>query len=570
MASRAKTQDKHRAGFLRLTNLGNTCYMNSALQCLVHIAPLQKYFCQMRNRVEEVHDSTTLYAGRAKLAKAFLLLFEEAWMKTESSDDISEQKCLGGGKKHQQPPIFEPQDILGAMKYVNESFWSYSQQDTQEFLRVVLDNLHEFLKEEHEKLPSFWKLSTPSLFATPHSPFPSVVDESLPQIPTDNMESRSFTADEFSTPEAPRAMYARSANRPLLTKQISNIYENSTDASMGLRERRKDALCCDRRSDHPKDALCCDRRNLDRKHSDQSIAQSRSPTVQKNSLPTDEEYFKRGPSSSIISGVFQGSIASSITCHACNNISRTVETFYDVSVPIPTHKERPPPSIPAQRDTYLHEPDNPSQQYWKFWNMFKWKGQAVELTDCIGRFCQLEILQEKYQCDKCKSPQEASKFIKFSQNPEVFCFHLKRFRYDNGWFGAKNKGQVNFKADKYLDLSPFSEEEDDCLYGLVGLIQHTGSMGSGHYIAYCRVNKNAGHEWWLFDDDSIKRVSSQDVQKAEPYLLFYQKIPSKSVKKNNKSVNHIRSRFINYFIRNRLTNYFSNKNQSIMISIFVG
>jgi hypothetical protein len=38
------------AGLTGLLNLGNTCYMNSAIQCLVHTPEFARYFCQDYHR----------------------------------------------------------------------------------------------------------------------------------------------------------------------------------------------------------------------------------------------------------------------------------------------------------------------------------------------------------------------------------------------------------------------------------------------------------------------------------------------------------------------------------------
>lgn len=48
------------SGATGLSNLGNTCYMNSSFQCLAHILPFKKYFL-------EVFERTPIEADQSKL-----------------------------------------------------------------------------------------------------------------------------------------------------------------------------------------------------------------------------------------------------------------------------------------------------------------------------------------------------------------------------------------------------------------------------------------------------------------------------------------------------------------------
>lgn len=54
-------------------------------------------------------------------------------------------------------------------------------------------------------------------------------------------------------------------------------------------------------------------------------------------------------------------------------------------------------------------------------------------------------------------------------------------------------------------------------YKLFALVQHEGSIDTGHYRAYCR-QKN---DWFCCDDDVLTRVDQQQVLKVSAYMCFY-------------------------------------------------
>merc|ERR1712087_572682 len=66
-----------------------------------------------------------------------------------------------------------------------------------------------------------------------------------------------------------------------------------------------------------------------------------------------------------------------------------------------------------------------------------------------------------------------------------------------------------------------------------GIIQHTGSIGSGHYVAYCRHKKR--NTWLEFDDARVREVGADTLESVEPYVLFYKRIVSSTHKEEVKT-----------------------------------
>ncbi|XP_047371873.1 ubiquitin carboxyl-terminal hydrolase 2 isoform X2 [Sciurus carolinensis] len=110
---------KSAQGLAGLRNLGNTCFMNSILQCLSNTRELRDYCLQRLYMRDLSHTSN----AHTTLMEEFAKLIQTIW--TSSPNDVV------------SPSEFKTQIQRYAPRFVG-----YNQQDAQEFLRFLLDGLH--------------------------------------------------------------------------------------------------------------------------------------------------------------------------------------------------------------------------------------------------------------------------------------------------------------------------------------------------------------------------------------------------------------------------------------------
>ncbi|KAI1768852.1 UCH-domain-containing protein [Hypoxylon sp. FL1150] len=129
--TRGRAQKSGRTlGCVGLTNLGNTCYMNSALQCVRSVEELTKYFLSGEWERELNRDNVLSHNG--DVAAAYAQLLREFY-------------------KDPPPSSVTPRQFKNTIGRYSTGFSGYGQQDSQEFVGFLLDGLQEDLSRIKKK-----------------------------------------------------------------------------------------------------------------------------------------------------------------------------------------------------------------------------------------------------------------------------------------------------------------------------------------------------------------------------------------------------------------------------------
>uniref|UniRef100_A0A665XDQ9 Ubiquitin carboxyl-terminal hydrolase n=1 Tax=Echeneis naucrates TaxID=173247 RepID=A0A665XDQ9_ECHNA len=544
-----------RAGLTGLKNIGNTCYMNAALQALSNCPPLTQFFLECGSLVRT--------DKKPALCKSYQKLVSDLWHKN-------------------RPSYVVPTNLFQGIKAINPMFRGYSQQDSQEFLRCLMDQLHEELKEP---------------LAEPYDQSNSITVDNGPEE-----DNRSQSDNDFQSCES-----CGSSERADNEVQAGNVHMDDTNEAEMLipeqdeiqanREWQKEknmindfyragvhgVMGGNSGGDMDKDvdttaettpiissqgaikvqsrASDIQMSNITRPHSPVPVEghipkMSSSPPKAASGWPSLNAAHKKMTTfsppknkrqkkyRSVISDVFDGTIVSSVQCLTCDRVSVTLENFQDISLPIPG-KEDLAKLHSSTHQTSMVKAGSCGEAYapqgWIAFVMEYIKrcvwfwGPVVTLQDCLAAFFARDELKgdNMYSCEKCKKLRNGVKFCKMQSLPEILCIHLKRFRHEL-MFSTKISTHVSFPLEG-LDLQPFLAKDSSTQttnYDLLSVICHHGTASSGHYIAYCRNDVN--NLWYEFDDQSVTEVSESCVQNAEAYVLFYKKSNEDAVKERRR------------------------------------
>ncbi|XP_077284593.1 ubiquitin specific protease 20/33 isoform X2 [Arctopsyche grandis] len=599
-------------GLVGLQNIGNTCYMNSAIQALSNTPPLTQYFLDCAAMVDFLTDSK-----KPGVSRSYQKLVKEIWNK----------KTRG---------YVVPNGILYGIRNVHPMFRGYHQHDTQEFLRCFIDQLHEELKEplrenkDARKVPSDAKYITKqpvqqnslanhvssgscqAIMLRSRESDDNVKEmnrrqRSFDNIPSANRYHRVHTQNEDGEINSNgkvhfghrrSASYCDPCGYSQLSQNVKSELPNSSSRPasplhcMDQESSEKDLEDDDEETYETCDSGASDTGSLsgeDNFSSQSSIGFKRKhENVEKRSSESETASDTSGNTTkyrSVISDVFDGRLLSSVQCLTCDRISTRVETFKDLSLPIPSRdhmavlhngassvagtSSNGSTTSSSGRSTACSDAvysATSSQEGWVWW-LLGWLrswfyGPAVTLHDCLAAFFSADELKgdNMYSCEKCNKLRNGVKFSKVLSLPEILCVHLKRFRHEL-MSSTKIGAKVSFPLNG-LDMRPYMHK--DCTstvstYELVSIICHTGTAGAGHYTCVAR-NRQAAR-WFEFDDQYVTGLTPEQVAACEGYVLFYKKVNPRMAAVRQKALELLENaRDINdakYFISKQWINRFN-------------
>ncbi|KAG0246406.1 Ubiquitin carboxyl-terminal hydrolase 33 [Mortierella sp. GBA43] len=446
-------QDLDLLGLVGLKNLGNTCYMNAALQALSHTPGLVHYLKTCEAFIPEARRIEYARQKNQVLVDSFFNFVHAMWSGRSA--------------------VHSPVRLVSDVKKCNEAFQGTSQQDSQEFLRCIMDKLHEEMTYPRRALdPTTTSTSTPEnnekLVSSPKN---KVVQLSQP------------TGTNGASKENSKSGQGKKGATGTSTSSASYSSSRSSTSS-------------------------------------RSVVSSENSSVSENVEITPA----RATAPSIISDLFEGTLESRVRCLICRKQYIKEDKFFDLSIPIDKKTK-----IIDDTDDKNAGKEKEGGLMGSFMDTvggwFSLNNRNIKLQDCLASFCATEELtgEDRYRCTQCDALNDCRKTFRITQLPETLCIHLKRFRYDT--YSSKINTFVQFPLED-LDVTPFLKttnpnELKNSKYDLYAMVRHRGVAGGGHYIGYAKHSVDG--LWYEFDDTYVTRKSPAEIAKMEAYILFYRR-----------------------------------------------
>ena len=148
----------------------------------------------------------------------------------------------------------------------------------------------------------------------------------------------------------------------------------------------------------------------------------------------------------------------------------------------------------------------------------------ISLQKCFECFSypdKLDKLNEWF-CPKCRKLVRAKAKLDIWSVPDNLILQIKRFVARD--YSCK-KLFSKIDIPEVIDMAPYiigPQNKEDLKYQLHSVIHHIGTMDSGHYMATAYSEKEG--KWFTYNDESVYETPKKGSNSENAYILFYHRI----------------------------------------------
>ncbi|XP_039704073.1 ubiquitin carboxyl-terminal hydrolase 35 isoform X1 [Pteropus medius] len=478
---------KSDTGKIGLINLGNTCYVNSILQALFMASDFRH--CVLRLTENNSQPLMT------KLQWLFAFL------------------------EHSQRPAISPENFLSASW--TPWFSPGTQQDCSEYLKYLLDRLHEEEKTGTRICQKLKQSSSPSPPEEPPGPSSTSVEKMFGgKIVTRicclrclNVSSREEAFTDLSLAFPPPERYRRRRlGSVMLPVEGIGARDSPTPSQAHVPNRRQRKHCIT--GDAPPTVLDIEGLGPQGPGRQSSQEKVEKDEEVKEERAEEEEVRKEEEEKEVEEG---------------EKAEKEKEVEKEAKEEEEANKEKEEDSLGPG----THRATAPSGE------------GSRSVLDLVNYFLSPERLMAEncYYCESCASLQEAEKVVELSHGPRYLILTLLRFSFDLRTM--RRRKILDDVAIPLLLRLPLAGGLGQA-YDLCSVVVHSGvSSESGHYYCYAREGAarpapslgaadrpEPEHQWYLFNDTRVSFSSFESVSnvtsffpKDTAYVLFYRQRP---------------------------------------------
>lgn len=505
-----------------LDNVGNTCFMNSVLQCLYNIDDFTNFFIQDRHLKRSCGpDSDRLNARREKLTLDYAELIKRMYY----SDGAS----------------IAPWSFKNTLSLLNPMFKGSSQHDAPEFLFLLLDGIHEYLNvRKKEKLNKKEKLKAAVQGEAPDRQAEREWSEYIEK-------NKSIITDLFMG-------QLRSSLQCKSCQHTSIKHDPSMYLALSIPDAAEYVSVCINFFDcHRPPIRVAYHQNVSVKDLKDAVKRERgvhgnliAVEVSGDKVIREAKDYETLPRKGVSVYEYPGKkedvaflvlrfstyyivqhrldhpllIDKSMDLHEAlasklkglmrrDRRDRELGWWREKVVEISVN-EKPPITIvkavfASGSFSEIFEKD------FKMESVVQREGDVFTLQNCVDFFMKKEDLSEGNAicCERCGKKTGATKQMEMVRAPRCLVVSLKKFKYTSS-------GQVNVFTVIDFPIERFALA--GTVYKLSGACNHHSMGHGGHYTAYVR----RGERWFVCNDSNVSEA--KNVRKENAYLLFYEKV----------------------------------------------